>query len=77
MKTFLTALLGWLVKILLTSLSDWIEKRATARRAQAADDLEAALDLERRAREAEGRAHEVAMDDPGGDLADRLRKHGL
>ncbi|WP_146006386.1 hypothetical protein [Cohaesibacter celericrescens] len=61
----------------MTLLTGWAQDQTLKRKADRADDLDTALDLEKRARQAEGQANEEALDNPGGDgIVDRLRNDG-
>lgn len=60
----------------MAGLDQWILRR----KADRADDLKHRADAEQRAREAEGRAADAALDNPGLDgpdgIVDRLRREG-
>jgi hypothetical protein len=58
-------------------LTGWAQDQTQRQQADKANDLDTALDLEKRARQAEGQANEEALDNPGADgIIDRLRNGG-
>lgn len=78
LQALLLQFLRAMLPLLLTSLKQLLEARMLRRRAAEADKAETERDLERRARDAEGRANEIAINDPGADdLLERLRNEGL
>ncbi len=78
LQALLLQFLRAILPLLLTSLRRWLEARRLRKRAAEADKAETERDLERRARDAEGRANEIAINDPGADdLLERLRNEGF